>query len=919
MAAIESTVARAGGRAAAYIGKIAIDRVRRKALLKRAESLLDRAPLEAFLTSLTAAQSSAFLEFVESPQFEHLALQTTVWHLAGRCEDDLADIRHSARLSLRARLADLPEDRLLTGTDLVVHLLTIASEAAIREHKNIDSGFAIGIVADLTAATARRHELLERLPDLRAVDRFSRLLRAQVAATRSKMRLSHLGRRAGVDYADLHVDPTFRFPGEDCDRSVVEALDQFQRVVILGDPGAGKSTFAAKLAHDLAADVVDGLPGRVPFLVVVREHAEALRTSHRPLPALLEDAAKAPYNVVPPADAVEYLLLTGSAVVIVDGVDELGDAEARRRLAELVEAFAHQYPLVGIVVTSRVVGYDEAALDHALFPDIRITPFTDDQVTDYAGRWFALDQDRRGLAGSFLAESSGIRDLRSNPLVLSLLCSLYESKHYIPANRAQIYENCAELLFERWDQGRGMSVPMRFGTHLRPAVARLAWQMFTDPDAAQVFSREKAAELLIEYMLEERFDDWTEAATAATEFLDYCAGRAWLLTEMGVRDGQRVYGFTHRTFLEYFTAVHLVRQGPTPEQVWQRLSDRIADASWNTVVHLAVHRLERDYQAGASGFLEILLREAATSPERVAFLKFGAEVAGRVALRSAVLRRLAVACVRLAGERPIQARYRYSWTADEFVMRRACDEPLATLLLTDQPENTARLSAAVTEALCDLDEGFLGGLLVTFPYSAGEAPVGGSLAGQPAMRSHAQIRRWADRLQCPSPDDVRAYGAGILFNQIGFDSGWTSSAAFNLLLGALAGSRPDPVAERNLGLLYRPLVEEPWPWMQYRGDVNTRWTPSIEGASLLRVVEMGGLNALGPAPRSTAILLLLVLIQEARGIETEPLASLRQARRTGWGRGAALERVGTWGLLPEARDLVAKWINDEASPVQRPR
>jgi hypothetical protein len=928
MVAIEPILARAGGRAAAHIGKVAIDKVRRKALLDRATALLDRASFDAFVTSLNPAQGAAFLQFLQSPQFEHLALQATVWHLAGCSEDDMADIRHSVRLSLRTRVS-LPEERLLTATDLVVHLLTLASGSAVLVHGRIDSGLAIGIVADLAAATARGHELLERLPNLRAVDQFSRLLRAQVTATKSKMRLAHLGRRAGVEYADLHVDPAFRFPGDSGNRSAAEALGQFKRVVVLGDPGAGKSTFAVKLAHDLAGDAFADFQARVPFLVVVREHAEALRTRHRPLAALLEDVARAPYNISPPDDAIEYLLLSGVAVVIIDGVDELGDAESRRRLAELVEAFAHQYPLVSIVVTTRIVGYDEAALDSELFPGIRIAPFTEEQVADYAGRWFTLEQDEPDLALSFLTESDGISDLRSNPLVLSLLCSLYESKHYIPINRAQIYENCAELLFERWDQGRGMAVPMRFGTHLRPAVARLAWRMFTDPSAGQLFSREQAADLLIEYMLEERFDDWTEAAAAATDFLDHCAGRAWLLTEMGIRDGQRVYGFTHRTFLEYFTAVHLTRLGPSPHQVWQRLSARIPDATWRTVAHLAVHRLERDCEGGGSGFMELLLDAAAASTHRVAYLDFGAEVSAQIGLRSGTLRRLAYACVQLAGGIPV--RMRFSGTVDtaRIGTSRKLDRPLSRILKVDLPENVSRLGPATVQALSSfsgegqdesVSSGYLGGFIGSSPHMAIPGSVGEWVFRDVDLYGNDLVRRWVGLLRCPSPEDVREHGAGILFKGASFASESVETGASRLLRRAIGADKPDANAVADLERLYPSLIDQAWPWIRVcdvGGDVV--WIPGMESADVVGNFQVSRLLRLSPPQRSAAVLLLLGFIQSVSGFVSVdphgPIGVLCRAQATGQGRADAIDQVKAWGMPRKAHDLVVRWINDEASPV----
>src|SRR5207247_8420673 len=110
--------------------------------------------------------------------------------------------------------------------------------------------------------------------------------------------------------------------------------------------------------------------------------------------------------------------------------------------------------------------------------------FNDRQVADYASRWFKLDaaldtEQRKWMTDGFMRESEIARDLRVNPLVLSLLCGLYSSVHYIPRNRPEIYEKCAELLFETWDRSRGIEITHRFGAHIRPAVPRLAWRLLT--------------------------------------------------------------------------------------------------------------------------------------------------------------------------------------------------------------------------------------------------------------------------------------------------------------------------------------------------------------------------------------------------------------------------------------------------------
>src|SRR5207249_8752886 len=123
--------------------------------------------------------------------------------------------------------------------------------------------------------------------------------------------------------------------------------------VILGDPGAGKSTLAEKLAYDLAADP-DGTV--VPLLVVLRHFSAALQAGERTMAEHLVAVGKDPYNVGLTADTLEYLLMNGQAVVILDGLDELTDIGLRRRVTDLIKGFVLLHPLVPVVATSRRVG-----------------------------------------------------------------------------------------------------------------------------------------------------------------------------------------------------------------------------------------------------------------------------------------------------------------------------------------------------------------------------------------------------------------------------------------------------------------------------------------------------------------------------------------------------------------------------------
>jgi len=134
------------------------------------------------------------------------------------------------------------------------------------------------------------------------------------------------------------------------------------RTVLLGDPGGGKTTAVKFLLNEFAKDS----SGKVPFLVTLREYAAETPLKWS-VARYIEAMLAAFYQTPPPDGLVERLLLTGRAIVIFDGLDELLDTSRRREVSERVEQFSSAYPLTPILVTSRAVGYDQARLDEEQF------------------------------------------------------------------------------------------------------------------------------------------------------------------------------------------------------------------------------------------------------------------------------------------------------------------------------------------------------------------------------------------------------------------------------------------------------------------------------------------------------------------------------------------------------------------------
>lgn len=434
--------------------------------------------------------------------------------------------------------------------------------------------------------------------------------RKQLIAAHGHIYPPNIDDRQKVPLESIYVTPEID-RGEDGQFDTVDIAgyaNEIDRTVILGDPGGGKSTITSAIATYLAKN-----NSRVPFVVTLRDFAREDNVNIGIL-SYINSQLDVRYQCPAPNNAVESLLLTGEAVVIFDGLDELLDSSLRRTISERVELFSSKYPISSILATSRKVGYPEARLDPQIFQTDIIGGFNDAQIEEYARKWFTFagqfpDLEVESAVETFLTESSQVPDLRSNPLMLSLICMIYRGQNYIPENRLRVLEKCAELLFNRWDRSRAIIVSFRASAHIDDALRHLAYWMYRSPDAIEgVTEKELVRETAT--FLSENYRTSAEAMQAAREFIDFCKGRAWVFGEAGTTPGgEPIFKFAHRTFLEYFAAHELTRDSDSPEEVAAELLKHVSKAEWDVVGQLAVQIVHEKTRNGASRVLLRLLNE----------------------------------------------------------------------------------------------------------------------------------------------------------------------------------------------------------------------------------------------------------------------------------------------------------------------
>jgi predicted NACHT family NTPase len=414
-----------------------------------------------------------------------------------------------------------------------------------------------------------------------------------------------------IPFDRIYIDQRLRRFHDSSNTSILNASDLLRdarRVVILGDPGSGKSVLCQALVLRAARD----RSGRVPFLIRIRDFAPGTSPA-RSVADYLDDQCRIRYQLAPPSGALVRLLSTGKAIVIFDGLDELMSTTKMFDVLAIIELFASEYPQASLIVTSRLVGYDRAPLDRQLFADYRLENFDESDILRYATNWFSMDQkiskdETNRLATDFLVQSSFATDLRQNALMLSLMCSIFSLTGDLPSNQPDLYRLSTELLFNRWDRRRGIKGDdriARVSALFRLALASIAFQML-DRRLYEISGRE-VVRLIGQYFDDLRSIGPGESEQMAQDFLDFCRGRAWVLSEVGTSGVDSLYTFTHRTFFEYFAAVHLAHSFDTSARLAEVLLTHIVNGDWLIQARLAVQMIDEARSGGAEQLLRTML------------------------------------------------------------------------------------------------------------------------------------------------------------------------------------------------------------------------------------------------------------------------------------------------------------------------
>ena len=367
-----------------------------------------------------------------------------------------------------------------------------------------------------------------------------------------------------------------------------DAVNKYSKLIVLGKPGTGKTTFLKHIALKCSSGKLQA--DRVPIFITLKDFAETKRQS------LLEyiteqNSAEGITDTV----VVEQLLSQGKMLILLDGLDEVKEPDSRRVL-QSVRSFFTQFHLNHFVITCQLALQEQI---FEQFTEVEVADFNDEQIVSFASKWFAVfDPTKSNRFIQKLKAKSPIRELATNPLLLTLLCVVFEESADFPSNRSELYKEGLNVLLKKWDAKRNIEREQIYKKlciqHKEDLLSQIALMTFKRGD--YFFRRKELEQQIANYI--RNFPSVSKELEALQ--LDSEAVLKSIETQHGllVERARGIYSFSHLTFHEYFTAREIVASSDPQalETALKQLVSRITEKRWREVFLLSVGMLRNaDY------------------------------------------------------------------------------------------------------------------------------------------------------------------------------------------------------------------------------------------------------------------------------------------------------------------------------------
>ena len=383
-------------------------------------------------------------------------------------------------------------------------------------------------------------------------------------------------------HLELSLDEELLSPDEERTKRQdgTKVANEKQYLMVLGGPGVGKSTFLRKVGLEALKKNEYFEHKCIPVFLELKRFFKNQIDIEELISKEFEICGY-PY----PDEMVKTALESGKLLILFDGLDEVPTANIDNVIGTIGD-FVDRYSKNRFIASCRIAAYKGG---FTRFTEVELAYFDDSQIEAYINNWFASTSDlyRRQLdEGMKTAEQcwntlnqeehEATKELARNPLLLTLLCMVYDSSQNFPRNRANLYEDALSIFLKEWAAEKRVRRDATIGHYLDISVEK---RMLSEI-AAKNFEKDHV--FFSEQELLGQIIEFGEGSADTSQMFDAPKILETIIVEQGlfVERVSHFYSFSHLTFQEYLTANYIVGD---PQSIMRLVTKYMHGNRWREV------------------------------------------------------------------------------------------------------------------------------------------------------------------------------------------------------------------------------------------------------------------------------------------------------------------------------------------------
>ncbi|SEK76187.1 NACHT domain-containing protein [Maribacter orientalis] len=377
--------------------------------------------------------------------------------------------------------------------------------------------------------------------------------------------------------------------------SIEKALIHFNKIVILGDPGSGKSTILKHLAHKICSQrpTESQLSDLVPVIIKGSEFSKYVSTTSKKLSEYIIDQIDKKFEFL-----FTEKLESNHLLVLIDGIDEINNVSLRHSVVNRINSFIAQYPEIKVIVSSRIVGYKETRLN-GYFNHLQVVEFKKEQIELFVNSWYLSiasnsDNDKEVAKRSAkelfksIKKNDSVLKMASNPLLVTIIALIHHQGGALPEKRVSLYDIATSTFLENWVRQRETERNSSFDKEtLISILAPISYHIHQNYSTGLITETELKSLFKQEYNNVYPYQSKKEESQDLKDLINFLREDAGFLFEKGLdKNGESLFGFVHQTFQEYFTSIEFKTRWKE-DYYAKNLDEYVFNPNWAEVIKLS--------------------------------------------------------------------------------------------------------------------------------------------------------------------------------------------------------------------------------------------------------------------------------------------------------------------------------------------